>query len=94
MPVVAGLGAGVGTALVVAHSGHTTARGALIAVSLVLGWSFIGTGLYAWERRPENGTGALMVIVGFPWFVQPLASANSRVEGSRGIWPSSGAPTT
>jgi signal transduction histidine kinase len=74
---VAGVAAGVVTALIVAHSEHADARGALIAVSLVLGWSFIGTGLYAWDRRPENGTGALMVLVGFAWFFQPLAAANS-----------------
>ncbi|HYH58638.1 MAG TPA: sensor histidine kinase [Thermoleophilaceae bacterium] len=75
----AGVAAGVGTSLVVANSEHTDTRAALIAVSLVLGWSFIGTGLYAWDRRPENGTGALMVIVGFAWFVQPLASANAEI---------------
>jgi signal transduction histidine kinase len=74
---VAAVAVGAAMAVVVAHSEHTDARGALIAVSLVLGWSFIGTGLYAWDRRPENGTGALMVIVGFAWFVQPLAAVNA-----------------
>src|SRR5438093_10361518 len=29
------------------------------------GWAFIGTGIYAWFRRPENGFGALMTAVGF-----------------------------
>jgi signal transduction histidine kinase len=76
---VAGVAAGLGVSLVVAHSEHMDARGALIAVSLVLGWSFIGTGLYAWDRRPDNGTGALMVMVGFVWFLQPLAAANQAV---------------
>jgi signal transduction histidine kinase len=74
---VAAVAAGAITALVVAHSDHTDARGALVAVSLVLSWSFIGTGLFAWDRRPENGTGALMVMVGFAWFFQPLAAANA-----------------
>lgn len=74
---VAGFAVGVVVAFVVAHSEHTTARGAFVAVSLVLGWSFIGTGLYAWDRRPENGTGGLMVAVGFAWFIQPLGSVNS-----------------
>jgi len=73
----AGLAAGAATSLVVAHSDHTDARGAFIAVSLLLGWSFIGTGLFAWDRRPENGTGALMVMVGFAWFLQPLGSVNA-----------------
>ena len=29
-----------------------------------MGWSFIGTGLFAWWRRPANGSGALMVAAG------------------------------
>jgi signal transduction histidine kinase len=29
------------------------------------GWAFIGTGIFAWLRRPENNTGALMTAVGF-----------------------------
>jgi len=82
---VAALAAGAVVSFVVAHSDHTTARGALIAVSLVLGWSFIGTGLFAWDRRPENGTGALMVAVGFAWFIQPLASVNSPIVFTAGF---------
>jgi signal transduction histidine kinase len=31
----------------------------------VTGWAFIGTGIYAWLRQPENGFGALMTAVGF-----------------------------
>jgi hypothetical protein len=31
----------------------------------VLGWSFIGTGLYAWLRRPDSRVGLLMMLVGF-----------------------------
>jgi signal transduction histidine kinase len=38
----------------------------LIAVTgPVIGWAFIGTGIYAWLRRPENRIGALMTAVGF-----------------------------
>jgi hypothetical protein len=29
------------------------------------GWAFIGTGIFAWLRRPDNGFGALMTAVGF-----------------------------
>jgi signal transduction histidine kinase len=76
---VAGLAAGGAITFVVAHSDYATARGAFVAVSLVLGWSFIGTGLYAWHRRPENGTGTLMVAVGFAWFFQPLAASTAAV---------------
>ena len=29
------------------------------------GWAFIGAGIYAWLRRPENRVGALMTALGF-----------------------------
>ena len=38
----------------------------LIAVTgPLIGWAFIGTGIFAWVRRPENAFGALMSAVGF-----------------------------
>jgi hypothetical protein len=40
----------------------------------VTGGSFIASGLIAWQRRPENRVGALMVAVGFALFVDPLLS--------------------
>ena len=43
----------------------------------VVVWSFVGTGLYAWHRRPESRTGALMVLLGFAWCVAALSFANS-----------------
>lgn len=44
---------------------------------LVIGWSFIGTGLFAWWRRPENGTGALMTAVGFASLIGPLVASDT-----------------
>jgi signal transduction histidine kinase len=44
-----------------------------------VGWSFIGTGLYAWRRRPESRIGALMILLGFAWFLFTLQAANSRL---------------
>ncbi len=43
----------------------------------MVGWSFIGTGLFAWWRRPENRTGALMTATGFAWFLQAMTASNS-----------------
>jgi signal transduction histidine kinase len=38
----------------------------LIAVTgPLIGWAFIGTGIYAWLREPDNRFGALMTAVGF-----------------------------
>jgi signal transduction histidine kinase len=82
---IAGFAAGVGVALLVANSNHVDLRGAAAAVGVLLGWSFIGTGLYAWDRRPENGTGALMVAVGFTWFLGALVTANSELVFTIGL---------
>jgi peptidoglycan/LPS O-acetylase OafA/YrhL len=48
-----------------------------VIVALTLGWSFIGAGLYAWWRRPENRVGALMTLVGFLWFLGALTSSDA-----------------
>jgi signal transduction histidine kinase len=37
------------------------------AAGLAVGWSFIGVGLFAWRRRPENRVGMLMAGTGFAW---------------------------
>jgi signal transduction histidine kinase len=44
-----------------------------------VGWSFIATGLYAWRHRPESRIGALMVLLGFAWFLSTFDAANSRL---------------
>jgi signal transduction histidine kinase len=46
-------------------------------LTLLPSWSFIGTGLFAWWRRPNNRTGLLMVLVGFTWLLIPLSLADS-----------------
>ena len=45
----------------------------LIAVfGPIIGGAFIGTGLFAWSRRPENRFGALMVALGFAYCLSGL----------------------
>jgi len=41
-----------------------------------VGWGFVGTGLYAWRRRPESRTGMLMVLLGFAWFLSAVSLSN------------------
>ena len=53
-------------------------------LQLLLGWSFIGTGLFAWARRPHNRTGQLMVGVGFVWFLGALSFADSSLPYTLG----------
>jgi signal transduction histidine kinase len=75
--VLAGLAAGCGVVAVVLASDHQEAKAVWAIFGPAVGWSFIGTGLYAWRRRPESRTGALMVLLGFAWFLFTLDSANS-----------------
>jgi signal transduction histidine kinase len=48
-------------------------RVAWAAGALVVGWSFIGIGLFAWGRRPDNRVGMLMAATGFAWLVNSAA---------------------
>ena len=62
---------------IVLSSDHVDARGANAAIGLFLGWSFVGTGLYAWWRRPDNRFGVLMTAVGFAFFLGSLTAADA-----------------
>jgi signal transduction histidine kinase len=75
--VVAALLAGAGVVALELTSAHQDAKAVWAVFGPVVGWSFIGTGLYAWGRRPDSRTGALMVVLGFAWFVFMLDAANS-----------------
>jgi signal transduction histidine kinase len=37
---------------------------AVLILGVLLAWGFVGVGSYAWQRRPENRTGELMVLTG------------------------------
>jgi signal transduction histidine kinase len=67
---------GVVMAVVVATSDHQTNPGVEAALTLIISWSFIGTGLYSWDRRPDNLTGPLMVAVGFTWLLGQLSASD------------------
>ena len=74
--VAAALLAGVGVMAVQVLSDHQDAKAVWAVFAPAVGWSFVGTGLYAWRRRPDSRTGALMVLLGFAWFVYTLDAAN------------------
>jgi signal transduction histidine kinase len=61
---------------VVLTSDHTNLRGAVAVLGLTIGWGFIGTGLFAWARRPENSLGSLLTLTGFAFLVAGLSSSN------------------
>ena len=74
---------GIAFALVLGSDQNTSLVDAVLW--LLLGWSFIGTGLFAWSRSPRNRTGRLMVGVGFVWFAGALSYANSSLPFTLGV---------
>ena len=81
---VAGLAVGLAYAAIVLSSGHVDDRGFVAGLGLLVGWSFIGTGLFAWWRRPGNRTGLLMAAAGLAWFgVRPVGLGRRRAVHDR-----------
>ena len=66
-------------------SDHVDDRGFEASLGLLVGWSFIGTGLFAWWRRPGNPTGALMVAAGFAWFATCISASDDDLLFTIGI---------
>ena len=81
----AGVVAAAAASALVLGSDHVPMPGAAIAVGLVITASFIGTGLYAWWRRPSNRFGALMTAVGFTFLlgVADRLGQQRRLHGRR-----------
>jgi signal transduction histidine kinase len=75
--VLVALAAGVGVMAIELASDHQDAKVVWAILAPAVGWSFVGTGLYAWRRRPESRIGELMVLLGFAWFLFTLNAANS-----------------
>jgi signal transduction histidine kinase len=82
---VAGLVFGLIVVALTLSSDHEEDRGLVAVVNLLVGWSFIGTGLFALWRRPANRTGALMSAVGFAWFASGLSESNDDLLFTIGI---------
>ena len=71
--------------VLVLGSDHQDSRGLTAGLGLLVGWSFTGTGLFAWWRRPANRTGALMTAAGFAWFASGLSAADDDVLYTTGL---------
>jgi signal transduction histidine kinase len=74
---IEGIVVGLVALAIVLSSDHVDARGGIAAIGLFVGWSFIGAGLFAWWRRPDNRFGVLMTAVGFAFFLGVLTAADS-----------------
>ena len=56
---------------------------------LIVGWGFIGAGLFAWDRRPNNSVGSLMVATGFVWLLSWISASNNSILFTAGVFVSS-----
>jgi len=74
--VLGALFAGASVALVLTSSFEGQKVVAAILVPLI-GLAFVGTGTYAWWRRPLNRFGMLMTAVGFAWFLSALNESDN-----------------
>ncbi|UGS35810.1 sensor histidine kinase [Capillimicrobium parvum] len=72
----AGIALGVVVALLVAASDWADDKVIVIVQLLLIGWSFLGAGLFAWRRRPANRVGPLMVAVGLTWLLSGFACSD------------------
>jgi signal transduction histidine kinase len=59
----------VGQVILLSEAQFLDDQGIWIALDIVIGSGFVGVGLFAWDRRPENRVGPLMVATGFAWFI-------------------------
>ena len=82
--VPAALAAGIGAAALMAAAPQHQVSGSEIAAALLVGWSFVASGLVAWERRPDNPTGRVMVATGFAWFAHQLGWATAALPWTLG----------
>ncbi|MFN8224739.1 MAG: histidine kinase [Gaiellales bacterium] len=51
--------------------------GAVAVAALLVGWSFLASGLVLWQKRPDNRSGPLMVAIGFAWLATFLVQSDS-----------------
>jgi signal transduction histidine kinase len=60
---------GAALAPLVATADFESERGLWAALTVVIGGSFAGVGLFAWYRRPDNMVGPLMVATAVAWYL-------------------------
>ena len=76
--VAAAAAAGMGAAWLAAGRVFEPYQTADWPLALLVGWSFVGSGLVAWRQSPRNRLGPAMVFTGFAWFATFLTDAHGR----------------
>ncbi len=74
---LAGVALGLAATAVTLASDHVENRWLNATLVLLIGAAWIGTGLYAWWRRPLNRTGTVMTAIGFGSLLTGFTGANS-----------------
>jgi signal transduction histidine kinase len=82
---IEGIVVGIVALAIVLSSDHVGNRGLTAVLGLFIGWSFIGAGLFAWWRRPDNRFGVLMTAVGFAFFLSVLTASDSSLLYTVGV---------
>ncbi len=82
---IEGIVVGIVALAIVLSSDHIGNRGVTASLALFIGWSFIGAGLFAWWRRPDNRFGVLMTAVGFAFFLSVLTASDSSLLFTIGV---------
>jgi signal transduction histidine kinase len=82
---LAALVAGAGVVAIVLTGDHQDAKVAWAIFGPAVGWSFVGTGLYAWRTRPQSRIGFLMVLLGFAWFLSTVEFADPPLVYTAGL---------
>jgi len=77
--------AGVTVCAIVLASDHQEAKAAFAIFGPAVGWGFVATGVWAWNREPENRTGMLLVALGFAWLLSTLEASNSALLYTIGL---------
>jgi hypothetical protein len=77
--------AGAAASALVLSSDHTEMKGLGVGIGLLITWSFVGTGLFAWWRRPSNRFGALMTAVGFTFLLDAIVTSDNSVVFTVGV---------
>src|SRR6516162_10756505 len=81
---VLGLLSGVGVSWVASQAVVHPSKIPSLPIVLLVGWSFIGSGLLSWRARPDNRLGPVMVLTGFTWFASVLEEGNNSVVATIG----------
>ena len=77
---MAAAAAAAGAAVLAAGSDQEPSpAGVSAALAVLVGWSYIGSGLVAWRQRPENRLGPVMIFIGFAWLATFLADWDASV---------------